>query len=391
MKLRWQKKKPVHTLAVALALLLLLALILPGCTTGAQAQTPAAKANQGWGPSAGKGGAAAEDDDDTPAAVPVMTISENGVHTLSGNIDGQVLVTASNVTLILDGATINSPDGPAILGDDGDGNDTLQNLTIELRGENTLTAGIKHGIQGKDHLTITGNGSVDITAVKDGLHAGDALYVTSGIIHVLESYEGMEAPLIEISGGTSVVHASDDGVNAASDDRSVIPALKISGGTLTIYAGSDGIDSNGTLDITGGTVAVFINAPRDGDTFDVDGQTNILPTIFSANAIPAGAKVSLQDVFGKTLWETTAQYEATSFALTLPGLTDGTLYSLALNAFAPTAITATTTVQGMRMGGGMGGRGGFATPPDGAPGTMPSAPPAGPNGGGRVPRGDMQR
>ncbi len=231
-----------------------------------------------------------DEDDDTPDAVPVMTISDDGEHTLTGNIEGQVLVTAENVTLILDGAVINSPDGPAILGDDGNGADTQQSLTVELRGENTVTAGVKHGIQGKDNLIITGSGSVSVTAEKDGLHAGNLLDIQSGSVNVVQSYEGMEAPVISLSGGNVVTHASDDGVNAASDDRDVVPALKIFGGSLTIYSGSDGIDSNGTVELTGGTVAIFINAPRDGDPIDVDTTSTHSADVVFIRGHPGGDK-----------------------------------------------------------------------------------------------------
>lgn len=331
------------------------------------------------------GAADSGEDKNASDVVPVVTIADNGEHRLTGNIDGQVLVTAEEATLILDGAEINSQDGPAILGDDGNGTDTEQSLTIELRGRNIVTAGVKHGIQAKDNLTITGSGAVEVSAEKDGLHAGNTLDIKGGNVNVVKSFEGLEASIINMAGGTVVTHASDDGLNAASDDDSVTPAVKISGGSLTVYSGSDGIDSNGTLDITGGTVAVFINAPRDGQPMDPNQTGNLLPTLFVTNALKAGTKLSVQDAGGKTIWEGTAEKEATSFSLTVPSLTKGTAYTLTANGTKLASVKATTTVQGMG-GGGMGGQnpgeapeggGGKRGPWDGAQPPAEGEPPTG--------------
>ncbi|MDR0906555.1 MAG: carbohydrate-binding domain-containing protein [Oscillospiraceae bacterium] len=328
----------------------------------------------------------------TAAAVEIKsadTLSKNGTYTLTGVIDGQVLVTASNVTLILDNASITCADGSAILGDDGDGQKTLQNLTVELVGSSTVSGG-EHGIQGKDNLTITGDGSLNVTAVKDGLHAGDTLNFESGTVNVLSSYEGVEAAYVNISGGSLTTHASDDGVNAASDEDGVTPSVTISGGTHFIYANSDGIDSNGTLDITGGTVAVLINAPRDGQTFDADRPATVLPTLYLNGQFAAGDIITVAD------FEVTLDAPVTAAALVLPGLTDGTAYSVKLNGSEYQTVTATTAVaagMGAGMGAGFGGGGnrGGTRPAGDMPEWNGEAPPNGqPNGnfGGRGERGN---
>ena len=353
--------------------LLLLVCVLPltSCATGS-AEAPSSSSDttaaSGDGSGSRKSVVPAEDEDENEVdttVIPAMTIAEDGKHTLTGTIDGQVLVTAENVTLILDGVKINSPDGPAILGDDGNGSDAEQTLTIELHGESSATAGTKHGVQGKDNLSVGGDGTLNITAEKDGLHAGDTLSIRSGTVNVLQSYEGMEAPYINISGGKTTVRASDDGVNAATDDEGVTPGLKITGGTLTVYAGSDGLDSNGTLDISAGTVAIFINAPRDGLPFDPDRISDISPALIVSSPVTAGTELKILTSGGEVKWTGKTEADATSFALVVPGLSNGESYTVSANGKSLSTVTATTTVQGMGggMGGGKGGMGG--TPPDG--------------------------
>ncbi|MDR0875039.1 MAG: carbohydrate-binding domain-containing protein [Clostridiales Family XIII bacterium] len=293
-----------------------------------------------------------DDDGDEEDVVPAKTISEDGEYTLTGEINGQVLVTAEKVTLILDDATINCPDASAILGKDGNGSKVEQELVIELRGESTVTSGAKHGIQGKDDLTITGSGAVNIFAVKDGLHAGETLTVAGGIVNVTQSYEGMEATNLVISGGTSTVYATDDGINATDDTGKVTPSIRITDGTLIVYCTSDGIDSNGTLEISdAATVAIFIGETRDGDATDTDRGGTIPPTLYGAAAIKAGTKIEVGD-----LWSFTPAADVRTFGLMIPGLVNGQSYEIKANGAALTTVTATTTLQGMMMGGG----GGFA-------------------------------
>ncbi|MDR1068766.1 MAG: carbohydrate-binding domain-containing protein [Clostridiales Family XIII bacterium] len=295
-------------------------------------------------------GETAEDEAEVDATV-AQTIATDGTHTITGTVDGQILVTAEEVTLILDGATITCADGSAILGKDGHGASVTQNLTVELQGANTVS-GSAHGIQGTDNLTVTGTGSADITAGKDGLHAGDALTIQNGTINVRESYEGIEAATVAITGGVTTIHASDDGINAATDTGEVTPDVAISGGEVFVYSGSDGIDSNGTLEITGGSVVIFIDAPQDGDATDVERSGTIQPAVYGSGTIKAGTALSVGGV-----WSGTAESGATAFFVCVPGLVSGQSYAITADGGDFGNATATTTIQGMMMGGGRGGKG----------------------------------
>ena len=139
-------------------------------------------------------------------------------------------------------------------------------------------------------ITVNG-GSFAIATGDDAFHADDTLTVTDGSIRITDSYEGLEALHVVVSGGDIELYASDDGINAAGGtdssgtggrggDRFGGPGMNggmsssssgtivISGGSIRIEAHGDGIDANGTLTISGGYVAVW--GPTQGDTATLD-------------------------------------------------------------------------------------------------------------------------
>ena len=62
---------------------------------------------------------------------------------------------------------------------------------------------------------VVNGGNFEIASGDDGFHADEALTITDGIINITESYEGLEALNLEISGGDITLVATDDGLNAA--------------------------------------------------------------------------------------------------------------------------------------------------------------------------------
>ena len=223
---------------------------------------------------------------------------------LSSSVGSPLVVSnAGKVILILAGDSVNSlADSAEPVFDEND--DTAvdaaifcrSDLTITGNGELSILGSYGHGIVGKDNLLITG-GTLDISAVEDGLNANDALSVTSGqinisagddgihsdgslyiadgTIQVAQSTEALEGAEITISGGVMTLSASDDGLNAAgtteeasssgTTDQNAGPGMFAStgynniflyGGEIFIDAGGDGIDANASLTQTGGTIIV---------------------------------------------------------------------------------------------------------------------------------------
>ena len=117
----------------------------------------------------------------------------------------------------------------------------------------------------------TAGGTFTLNAGNKGIHAGETVTISDGTVNIAQSYEGIEASSILISGGTVLLNASDDGFNASdgSDQGArgdaVDASLEISGGYVYVNANGDGLDSNGKMIISGGTVLV------DGPTNDGNG------------------------------------------------------------------------------------------------------------------------
>lgn len=137
-------------------------------------------------------------------------------------------------------------------------------------------------IHSNNSITIA-DADISITSGDDGIHADSEITVKSGKININKSYEGIESSSINISGGDLRIVASDDGFNAAGgNDGSSINGrpgqntfasvenvqLTISGGTISVNAGGDGLDSNGSINMTNGTV--MVNGPTNNGNGAID-------------------------------------------------------------------------------------------------------------------------
>ncbi len=130
-------------------------------------------------------------------------------------------------------------------------------------------------------ITLT-NGSFTIASGDDGIHADETLTIDNGSINITESYEGLEGADVIINGGDIQVASDDDGINAAggSDQASAAEpfpdqfrqggdyTVQIHDGTVLVDARGDGLDSNGTIEMDGGSVVVF--GPSDGGNSALD-------------------------------------------------------------------------------------------------------------------------
>ena len=301
-----------------------------------------------------------------------VTIRKAGTYLLSGTLEeGQLLVDAeegAEIILVFDGFKIsNSTDAPLLFESgssitlvlkDGSENAvtdlrssaeenkaaiyTKSDLTISGNGTLDVTGTAEDAIHSKTNVTVQG-GTINLKAGDDAIHADETLTILDGKVTVLESEEGLEGLVVDIQGGDITVNASDDGLNASDgsgSDKAPGQAtegaeIRISGGVLTVKAGGDGIDSNGDLIISGGTVVVDGpsdggNAPIDydgkgvisGGTVFVSGDSGMFQSLndsgstqnsivyYLSETQAAGTKVAVADSKGNVIYENNSTEQA---------------------------------------------------------------------------------
>ena len=243
---------------------------------------------------------------------------------------------------------------------------------------------------------VVNGGTLRLQTLDDGLTADKLVRVVDGEVTVTNSHEGLEGAFVEILGGSVQVNSSDDGINAASDDSSVDEYILISGGTVTVNAQGDGIDSNGSIDISGGTTVVY--GPTGNGDGGLDSETGVfvnggtLLVLASRGMTEPPVSGSRQKVFaygltnavqpcdiyvcevgGATLFETSAPKAFQTVIFSCDKLESGKSYAVysGETKLAEIKLTSQVTTSGIQ--------GGFGGSPDGwQPGMGP--------GGGRPSR-----
>ncbi len=109
------------------------------------------------------------------------------------------------------------------------------------------------------------DGSIDITAVDDAIHATSAIEVDNADIN-LKAREGLEGTYVQINGGNINITGEDDGINAARQSEKYSPLIEINGGNINIKAtgkDADGLDSNGDIVINDVIINIVAKRPFD--------------------------------------------------------------------------------------------------------------------------------
>ena len=154
------------------------------------------------------------------------------------------------------------------------------------------------GISSRGNLLIV-DGIINITSGDDGIHAEYLTKILGGNINISKSYEGIEGACVEIYDGNIDIISIDDGINAANVDvLNYEYNIYIGGGMITIDASGDGIDSNGTIEIDGGTTIVYGPTSRNDGSLDSEKgilvNGGILIALGSNGMIESPASNSLQ-------------------------------------------------------------------------------------------------
>ena len=171
---------------------------------------------------------------------------------------------------------------------------TIRELTLNI------DAPVNDAINAEQQLDVE-SGTLNIAAGDDAIHSD--LYLNVGAdgadgpaITVSTCNEGLEAAELNIWSGDIDVTATDDCLNAANSDlEGYAFVMNIMGGNIRAYSSEgDGFDSNGTLTISGGTIAVWTASTADNQPLDADGTITITGGTVLAAGGSAGMGLSVQ-------------------------------------------------------------------------------------------------
>jgi hypothetical protein len=223
---------------------------------------------------------------------------EGGTIEIAAGTDGIqaetcVLISGGTVTISSGGGSINSSSESAwgrwdqgSTADEGDTSSSAKGIkagvAVTITGGTTTVDSSDDSVHSNGSITI-GGGTIVLASGDDGVHADASLEINGGDLRITKCYEGLESAVITLNSGTAHIVARDDGINVAggSDssstngrpgqnafDASGNYHLYINGGYVVIDAAGDGLDSNGSIDMTGGTV--IVNGPTNNGNGALD-------------------------------------------------------------------------------------------------------------------------
>lgn len=328
------------------------------------------------------------------------TVTDGSTYAATGEEDPDAALYArTDLTLAGEGTL-------TVTGNYGDGIASVDGLTI-AGGTIEVTA-TDDGIKGKDYVDILG-GTIDVTATSDGIKAtndtdaergwvrllegtinikaGDdgfkserELEIAGGTLTIEESVEAIEGQYLTISGGVTNATSSDDGLNATIPSTTtttsgggmnqvVDASITITGGELTLNVEGDGIDSNGTAEISGGTV--IVNGPSTGGNGATDAAGGLTITggtliqgdsgdmfegmegayaQFSAS-VSSGDTVTVTNSSGEVVAEYTSTKTISQVVVAGSSVTEGETYTISVNGSEAGTATATSGAAAGGMGG----------------------------------------
>lgn len=219
------------------------------------------------------------------------------------------------------------------------------------------------GFDASGVLQVDG-GTITVNAGDDGIHAEYELAINGGTIDVGRSYEGVEGSKVYITGGSTTIYSTDDGINAAGDPSTTSSGLGgtgggmgsddsayllISGGVVVIDApGGDGVDSNGGFDMTDGEV--YVSGPTNGGNGSIDYGDGATATITGGTIMCAGAS-GMQETFSASSSQGSALVSLSGLAGDTITVSDGSGTALGSFVCAEDYDVVVVSCAGMVSGG----------------------------------------
>ena len=324
--------------------------------------------------------------------------TEKGYVYISGgtlNItSGKDCIDASGTVEIKDGTFTFKAGGGSSEKTTGDSTESYKGIKAD--GVLTISGGtfdidtLDDAIHSSADVTVSG-GTLDISTGDDGIHSGNNTVVSGGEINIAKCYEGLEGQTVTVSGGKVTLTSSDDGINAAGGDNQGVGGgfgpdsfsadseakIAITGGEIHVNASGDGLDSNGDIEISGGTVYVY--GPTSNGNGSLDYENNAVITggtvimagssgmamnfgsestqgsiLASTGNASAGTAVKLTDSSGNVIAEFTPTVSFQTVVISTPNITSDGTYTLTVGD-STQEITMSGYIYGSGMSGGFGG------------------------------------
>lgn len=200
-----------------------------------------------------------------------ITISKAGIYELTGTYYGTVRIDVNEederVYLVLNGATIEAKDGPAIYEEHCDKliimlpEGTKNSLKDSKDYSDTSDSAPTGTLFAKDNLTINGNGFLSVIGQhNDAIVSKDNIKIMSGNFDITSVDDGIVArDFLAIRDGAFNIVTEDDAIKSTNDnlDKDKGNAL-IEGGMFTIQAKGDGLGIKNRLQIDNADITLCV-------------------------------------------------------------------------------------------------------------------------------------
>lgn len=305
----------------------------------------------------------------------VYTLTAAGTYTLSGALNGQILVNAgadAEVVIELKGVTITCDfDSPIKVVKKGadkveiSAQKDTENVIKDTRAEKTVDSDDQGegAISAKCDLKLKGKGVLVVEAgYNNGIHTTKDLEVKNlslKVIAVNNALKGKDSVTIE-SGTIVAISTKGDGIKTENTDLSNDKQrgiITISGGTVTVYAAGDGVQASHDAVITDGELTIY--------TGSYSSYTASSATTTSYKGVKAGNELQISGGTLKIYSFDDGLHADYGTALDNGNTSLGNITitggNIRIGVYSP---EKTTAMGGMVRGGGPGGRsgsfGGFA-------------------------------